>query len=317
MKTTIIGVGRRGGDIVSGLSSCISSAVLFADTDKDDLAKRPNSARLHIGARIPEEEPIKNDPIFSFNAALESRASIESRVDGSDLAVLIAGLGGGAGTGGTKALAKICSEMGLKVIALVTRPFGMEGEARVWRGRMCQKELSRQADLTVAFHQDSLLSLVGQATRVREVVAVANEIIGYSARALVSFIDESDLSQLDDLLRERSQPGLFGYGVSAREGGVLEAVRFACDSPFLQGVNLNQTTALAVSLFSRQPLEAADIARALDELRERTSQPAKILHKQWTKPSLEHEVELHAHLMGDFGDPLIHVPDIWVPGPSG
>jgi len=319
MKAVVIGVGRRGGDCVSQLAFPPSDdvTVLYADTDVDDLGRRPPGLQLHLGSKVPTERFVRNDPSFSFDAAMADRDVIEAQMTGADAVVIVAGLGGGTGAGGSRALATIARELGLPVIALVTRPFSFEGEDRVVRGRRGYRALSAAVDLIVPFYQDQILSFAQRGTRVRDLITVVNEVVRHSVEALY------------DILSRAAQPGgrvelglltgeaIFSYGVSETRDGVVESAKFAFHGPFFEGLPLSRTRAMVMVVRSKDLTREDEVERASRSLLRRTSEDASFLVARRTFPSLENEVQLKVFLVGDFGEPITGAGDIFVPGPTG
>lgn len=317
MNPMIIGVGRRGGDIVQGLPPSIDAPILYADTDTDDLESRPEGARLRLGSGISPEDFVRNDPSFSFKAAMMDRAEIEARLEGAGVLLLVAGLGGGTGAGGTRALARIARERGLPAIALVTRPFEVEGDLRVNRARRGFDDLRRELDLAVNFHQDLLVPLVGQTTRMREVVAVADEIIGTAIRSLVTLARAEDAASNLEALVASAPTAISSYGIAESPDQVVQAAKYAFHGPFFQGVTLARTRALAVTLQSRQPVADDELGRAIAGLQRRTNEEAPLIVAQRIDPDLDHAIELNVLLAGEFSEPRTRMDEYYVPGPSG
>ena len=320
MIPIFIGLGRRGGDILEGLTlpQGIEAKIRYADTDREDLQRRDPGSTLFLGSQSDDEEHRRNDPSFAFDAALSRRPQIETLLSSADVVVLVAGLGGGTGAGGSRAIARIARESALPVVTLLTHPFELEGESRIYRARITYRELMREAALSFSFHQDLLLRYVGKATRVRHVIGVADEIIRQASIALAAIIADSATSEDFRALTNVSGTALFGHGVSDNSDGLLEATDLASISPFLQGVSSTNARGFALSVLSRAPLEPAEIEKAMQKLGEQINVGGCLRTTQHVVPGLEHEVEVLLSIWGEFDVPSAGLGEaVFLPGPSG
>jgi cell division protein FtsZ len=61
---------------------------------------------------------------------MEDRDRIIELIEGCDMLFITAGMGGGTGTGAAPVVAQIARELGILTVAVVTKPFAMEGTKR-------------------------------------------------------------------------------------------------------------------------------------------------------------------------------------------
>jgi cell division protein FtsZ len=62
---------------------------------------------------------------------MEDRDRIQEVIEGADMLFITAGLGGGTGTGAAPVVAQLAKELGILTVAVVTKPFQMEGRKRM------------------------------------------------------------------------------------------------------------------------------------------------------------------------------------------
>jgi len=319
MKTLAIGLGRRGGDALEKVPAddVPGLEVLYSDLDPDDLASRPEgSAVLHLGAGVSAEGLERNDMALAFRAATEQRGAIEEHVGDAELVILVAGLGGGTGAGASRAIANIVRERGVPVVALLTIPFGLEGPKRVGRGRIGLRQVRDAVDLTVPFAQDSLLHLASRYSRVRELMMVVDEFLRHAVMGIHALVTDAGIDGFRALL-ETCRSGAFSYGVADAPEGIVDAVRIATAGPFLDGLVLGKTRGLGVAIRSREPLDDADVGRALATVAAYTSPDAALLVSNTVDPALGNAVHVTLMPTGELGVPAARASEIWVPGPSG
>jgi cell division protein FtsZ len=102
------------------------------NTDAQALKHSKVKTALQIGATSPRgsaRAPIRSRPC---QAAMEDRDRIIELIEGCDMLFITAGMGGGTGTGAAPVVAQLAKELGILTVAVVTRPFEMEGGKRTW-----------------------------------------------------------------------------------------------------------------------------------------------------------------------------------------
>src|SRR5258708_20874956 len=110
----VLGVGGAGCNAVSHLASSSLPGLNFAvmNTDAAALDESPVEARLVLGAKCTRGLGAGGDPERGQTAAEEAQAEIRALCEGADLVFVVAGLGGGTGTGGSPLVARVAREIG-------------------------------------------------------------------------------------------------------------------------------------------------------------------------------------------------------------
>src|SRR6188472_2278691 len=129
----VIGVGGGGGNAVAHMISAGIEGVDFIciNTDAQALKHSKVKVGLQIGCNITKGLGAGADPEVGRQAAMEDRDRIIEMIEGSDMLFITAGMGGGTGTGAAPVVAQIAKELGILTVAVVTRPFEMEGHKRL------------------------------------------------------------------------------------------------------------------------------------------------------------------------------------------
>ena len=125
----VLGVGGGGGNAVSHMVSSGIEGVDFicANTDAQALKSSQVKTSLQIGCNITKGLGAGANPEIGRQAAMEDRDRIHEVIEGSDMLFITAGLGGGTGTGAAPVAAQAAKELGILTVAVVTKPFEMEG----------------------------------------------------------------------------------------------------------------------------------------------------------------------------------------------
>jgi cell division protein FtsZ len=125
----VIGVGGGGGNAVAHMVNAGIEGVdfIFANTDAQALNSARVSTALQIGGNITKGLGAGADPDIGRQAAMEDRDRIHEVIEGADMLFITAGMGGGTGTGAAPIVAQVAKELGILTVAVVTKPFIMEG----------------------------------------------------------------------------------------------------------------------------------------------------------------------------------------------
>src|SRR6201990_1229459 len=144
----VIGVGGGGGNAVAHMVASGIEGVEFMciNTDAQALKHSKVKTSLQIGCNITKGLGAGADPEVGRQAAMEDRDRIIELVEGCDMLLLTAGMGGGTGTGAAPVVAQVAKELGILTVAVVTRPFEMEGNKRTRVAEQGMVELAKYTD---------------------------------------------------------------------------------------------------------------------------------------------------------------------------
>ena len=133
----VIGVGGGGGNAVAHMVTAGIEGVEFMciNTDAQALKHAKVKTALQIGCNITKGLGAGADPEVGRQAAMEDRDRIIELIEGCDMLFITAGMGGGTGTGAAPVVAQVAKELGILTVAVVTKPFEMEGSKRMLRRR--------------------------------------------------------------------------------------------------------------------------------------------------------------------------------------
>ena len=139
----VIGVGGGGGNAVSHMAKSGIEGVEFicVNTDAQALKHSQVKTSLQIGCNITKGLGAGANPEVGRQAAMEDRDRIIELIEGCDMLFITAGMGGGTGTGAAPVVAQVARELGILTVAVVTRPFTMEGNKRASIAEMGMTEL--------------------------------------------------------------------------------------------------------------------------------------------------------------------------------
>lgn len=151
---------------------------------------------------------------------------------------ITAGMGGGTGTGAAPVVAQIAKEMGMLTVAVVTKPFSVEGRARYKAAEEGIDVLKEYVDSIVIIPNDRLLMIADKKTTVTEAFKMADDVLRQVVQGISDVIKNTACINLDfaDIKTIMQDQGLthMGIGHGKGEEKVEEAVRQAVDNPLLE-----------------------------------------------------------------------------------
>ena len=131
-KIVVIGVGGAGNNAVNQMIEESIKSIDFwvVNTDAQALATSKAEHRYVLGKDFTKGLEAGGNPEIGRQAAESSIEDLKEIVQGANMVFIAAGMGGGTGTGASPVIAKVAREAGALTIAIVTRPFGFEGNSR-------------------------------------------------------------------------------------------------------------------------------------------------------------------------------------------
>lgn len=222
LRIKIIGVGGAGTNAVDRLKLDNLAQVDLAgvNTDLQALSQSPLPEKVMIGRGLTRGMSCGGEVALGREAAEKDRPLLEKLVLGSDLVFLVAGLGGGTGSGAAPVLAKAASDEGALVIAFVMLPFTFEGGRKKKIAEDALAELRRVCDAVIPLPNDVLLQTEGEEATVLNAFGKADIWIRRGVAAICNLLLRTGLINQDftSLRRVFSQRGgktLFGLGTGS------------------------------------------------------------------------------------------------------
>ena len=164
VKIKVIGVGGAGNNVINRMIASDVKGVEFVavNTDKQDLEKSKCKNKVQIGEKLTGGMGADANPEIGKQSAEESRAAISKAIEGADMAVIIAGMGGGTGTGAAPIIADLAHDAGILTVGIVTKPFRFEGANRRKQAEAGIASLSDKVDSLIIIPNDRLKYVADQ-----------------------------------------------------------------------------------------------------------------------------------------------------------
>ncbi|CAK1221740.1 cell division protein FtsZ [Fructobacillus evanidus] len=266
----VIGVGGGGSNAVNHMIDEGIQGVDFivANTDVQALEKSKARQKVQIGPKLTGGLGAGSNPERGAKAAEESEEEIKSALEGADMVVVTAGMGGGTGNGAAPIVAKAAKEMGALTVAVVTRPFSWEGPKRSKYAVEGLQALSESVDSLIVITNEKLKDRIDLKTPLSEAFKIVDDVVAQGVRGISELITNPGFINLDfadvKTVMQNAGPALMGVGVANGESRASDATKAAISSPLLEvdmsgaeDVLLNITGGPDLSLYEAQT--AADV----------------------------------------------------------
>ncbi|MDE0789253.1 MAG: cell division protein FtsZ [Woeseiaceae bacterium] len=279
----VIGVGGGGGNAVAHMLETGIEGVDFicANTDSQALQGSRVRTSLQIGCNITKGLGAGADPDIGRQAAMEDRDRILEVIEGADMLFITAGMGGGTGTGAAPIVAQVAKELGILTVAIVTKPFEMEGSKRMQIADHGIAELGKYVDSLITIPNEKLLTVLGGETTLLDAFRSANQVLQGAVQGIAELITRPGLINVDfaDVRTVMSEMGMamMGSGTSSGEGRAREAAEAAASSPLLEDINLAGANGILVNVTAGMDLSIGEFQEVGNTVKEYTSPDATVV----------------------------------------
>lgn len=235
----VLGFGGGGGNAVNFMYGQDIQNVDFivCNTDAQALALSDVPNKIQLGPHLTSGLGAGANPNIGKQATEESLEEIRKMLEvNTKMAFITAGMGGGTGTGGAPIVAKICRELGILTVGIVTTPFGYEGPRRMAQAQAGVAELKEQVDTLLVISNDKLRHQFGN-LKMKEAFAKADDVLCTAAKCITDVINSTgqinvDFSDVCTVMRDGGV-AILGSAQVAGENRALEAIEAAANSPLL------------------------------------------------------------------------------------
>lgn len=276
IKLKVVGVGGGGGKIIGRIAPNFNGIDFIAvDTDVQALQPLPVSYKIQIGEKITGGIGGAGcDPEKGKFAANEDKEKISGIFKNTHILFLVAGLGGGTGTGAAPVVAKVSRDQGALVIGIVTTPFKWEKRDR--NAEIGYENLKTNVDTLICIPNEKLQDIVERTTSVIDAFKKVDEVVSRCIFSVSDLINKpSHLMDLDftDIRRvlENGGKGIVGIGMANGEKKAVKAIKAALSDPLLGDHEIPEAKNVLVSIIGSNDLSLQDVAEAMQTVQDVSS----------------------------------------------
>ena len=270
----LFGVGSAGVALLEAINREEFAGVGFAavDTDALSLARSTAAMKIQLETKLLRGLGTGGDPERGRAIAEDQFAALKAASEGSDIIFLVAGLGGGAGSGILPVLARAAKETGALVLAFVTLPFACEGNRRERQAQQSFEQLKSVADGVICLPCQKTFGLIDENTSVLDTFRITGELLVGGIRGVWRLLTRPGLIRIhfDDLcglIRNRHAESVFASVEASGPARAREAVDQLLKHPLLDGGRaLSESDGVLVSLMGGKDLTMADVGRVMEQI---------------------------------------------------
>jgi len=294
----VIGVGGGGGNAVAHMVNAGIDGVDFicANTDAQALKSARVRTALQIGCNITKGLGAGADPEIGRQAAMEDRDRIIEVIEGADMLFITAGMGGGTGTGAAPIVAQVARELGILTVAVVTKPFAMEGNKRLLIAENGIADLGKYVDSLITIPNEKLLTVLGGETTLLDAFRAANQVLQGAVQGIAELITRPGLINVDfaDVRTVMGEMGMamMGSGESSGDDRAREAAEAAISSPLLEDINLSGARGILVNVTAGMDLSIGEFQEVGNTIKEFASNDATVVVGTVIDPEMSNQIRV-------------------------
>ena len=251
----VIGVGGGGSNAVHNMyrKGIHNVSFVVCNTDIQALQNSPIPKKIQLGEKITEGLGAGNDPEVARRAAEESREEIANLFnDGTKMAFITAGMGGGTGTGAAPVVAEIAKSLGILTVGIVTIPFRFEMTSKIKQALKGVIEISKHVDALLVINNQRLIDIYPK-LEVSEGFRIVDDVLTTATKSIAEIITARGTINLDfrDVRKILKDGGvaIMSYGIEKGEMRVARAFRSAMHSPLLNDNDIYKSKKILFNIY--------------------------------------------------------------------
>jgi cell division protein FtsZ len=291
----VLGVGGGGSNAVNFMFNQDIEGVDFiiCNTDSKAIEQSTVPNKIQLGPHLTQGLGAGADPSVGKLATEESLDEIRKILEvNTRMAFITVGMGGGTGTGGAPIIAKICKDLGILTVGIVTTPFGFEGPRRQAQAEEGIKQLKPLVDTLLVISNDKLRVQYGN-LKMKEAFTKADNVLATAAKCITDVINSRGHIIVDfaDVCTVMKNGGVAILGKAEVEGEnrAQRAIEEALNSPLLNDNDIKGAKWILLNINSAE----GDYECTMDELeminnylRERTGEHSDVIMGMGYDPTL-------------------------------
>lgn len=272
----VIGVGGGGCNAVKNMYSegIVNVSFAVCNTDSQSLSKSPVPVKIMLGK---SGLGAGANPEVGRSEAQNTQEDIKRLLDdGTKMAFVTAGMGGGTGTGAAPVIAGIAKSMGILTVGIITIPFYFEKRKKIVKALQGVEEMRKNVDALLIVNNERLCDVYADSEiTVKNAFKLADKVLSDATKSISELITVEGTINLDfrDIETTIKSGGgaIMAMGRASGEGRVQNAILNALDSPLLYGSDISNAQRILFNIYtsSKHPIfvrEMREIDAFFDEL---------------------------------------------------
>ena len=297
-RISVIGVGGAGGNAVNNMIQSAMDGVDFvvANTDAQALSLSRTDRRIQLGRDTTQGLGAGARPEIGRNSAEEALELIARELEGSHMAFITAGMGGGTGTGAAPVIARIAREMGVLTVGVVTKPFHFEGVHRMRMAEAGIEELSAYVDTLIVIPNQNLFRVANEKTTFADAFKMADDVLHGGVRSVTDLMTMPGMINLDfaDVRTVMKEMGraMMGTGEASGDRRALDAAEAAIANPLLEETCMRGAKGVLINITGGNDITLFEVDEAANRIRDEVESDAHIIFGSCFDESLEGKIRV-------------------------
>jgi cell division protein FtsZ len=254
----VIGVGGGGSNAVNHMFSQNIEGVNFiiCNTDAQAIAQSRVPNKVQLGPHLTQGLGAGANPDIGRQATEESLEEIKTILEvNTKMAFITAGMGGGTGTGGAPIISKICKDLGILTVGIITTPFSYEGKKRMIQAEEGIRVMKEYVDTLLVISNDKLRHQFGN-LKMKEAFAKADNVLATAAKCITDVINSTGQINVDfaDVCTVMRNGGvaILGSATAKGDGRAQKAIEEALNSPLLNDNDIRGAKWILININSSE-----------------------------------------------------------------
>ena len=260
------------------------------------MGSNPAETKLQIGKDLTKGLGAGAKPEIGRKAIMHDKDAVASLVAGADLVFVTAGMGGGTGTGAAPVVAKVCKDLGILTVCIVTLPFSFEGSKKMESALKGVDSMRNFCDTLIIVPNQKLLSVVDNATTFEDGFKESDAILLQAAKSISDLINKQGNVNIDFADVESVMSGMgdavIGAGTARGEERAVLAAQQAICSPLLDSQSISGAQAVLVNITGNKKMTLMEVDAAMKLIHEEAGQGVKVIFGVRVDENMEDELQV-------------------------
>ncbi|MCF7854421.1 MAG: hypothetical protein K9N51_06465 [Candidatus Pacebacteria bacterium] len=285
-RVAVLGVGGGGARTIARVQDNVGGARLdlaVADTDQRTFQALSGMVHIALGPEWDCDTGCGGDVELGERASGASADDLREFIGEARLLLVVAGLGGGTGSGAVKVVARLAREEGVPAFFLVTLPFAFEGH---WRRRQAEdvlQPLRELADAVIVVQNDLLFTMLPADTPADEAFTQADAVLasavnGLAGIAWAEWMLTADFAAIRTTLKQHPATCNVGVGQGTGADRSQQAIEAFLQCPLIGGPEtLAQADAAVITLLAGDTMSVGELRGCLSALQGYFPERARVM----------------------------------------
>ena len=282
-RITVIGVGGAGGNAVNNMIHSNLEGVEFVacNTDAQALSLTAAERRVQLGVATTQGLGSGSKPEIGRASAVEAQDEIMDHLQGSHMAFITAGMGGGTGTGAAPVIAQAARDAGILTVGVVTKPFQFEGAHRMAIAEAGISELQNYVDTLLIIPNQNLFRIANEKTTFADAFKMADDVLHAGVRGVTDLMVMPGLINLDfadvKSVMEEMGKAMMGTGEGNDEKRALVAAEAAISNPLLEDASMTGARGVLINVTGGPDMTLFEVDEAVNRIKDEVDSNANII----------------------------------------